>query len=233
MFRTDASAPALRPMRRTTRCRSCRCRPRGRAESFVTSRGHEPGGDARARRGRSHRATTSMRAVRRALRRAHRRPAERCQRRLPTIPASGFTRLRPADIAVLVRDRHGKPRRSSANCAGAASPRSTCPTRTRCSTAPRRATCCPGCARSPRRAMRGSRARRSPRAASACRSTNWPRWPATTWRSIARSEQLRDLHRVWQEQGVLTMLRQTLHLLQLPARWLGAGEGAPAAAMAA
>ncbi len=42
-----------------------------------------------------------------------------------------------------------------------------------------------------------------------------------------RSEQLRDLHRTWQEQGVLTMLRQSLHLLQLPARWLGAGEGTP------
>ncbi len=37
-----------------------------------------------------------------------------------------------------------------------------------------------------------------------------------------RSEQLRELHIVWQQQGVLTMLRQTLHLLDLPARWLGA-----------
>lgn len=37
----------------------------------------------------------------------------------------------------------------------------------------------------------------------------------------ARSEQLRQLHVVWQQQGVLTMLRQTLHLLDLPARWLG------------
>ncbi|CAN7596170.1 exodeoxyribonuclease V subunit beta [Variovorax paradoxus] len=36
-----------------------------------------------------------------------------------------------------------------------------------------------------------------------------------------RSEQLRQLHVVWQQQGVLTMLRQTLHLLDLPARWLG------------
>ncbi|HZH08449.1 MAG TPA: UvrD-helicase domain-containing protein, partial [Lautropia sp.] len=40
-----------------------------------------------------------------------------------------------------------------------------------------------------------------------------------------RSEQLRDLHRTWQEQGVLTMLRQSLHLLELPARWLGTGDG--------
>ena len=41
-----------------------------------------------------------------------------------------------------------------------------------------------------------------------------------------RSEQLRALHGVWQQQGVLAMLRRTLHLLDLPARWLGAeGEG--------
>jgi exodeoxyribonuclease V beta subunit len=38
----------------------------------------------------------------------------------------------------------------------------------------------------------------------------------------ARSEQFRQLHAVWQGQGVLTMLRQTLHVLDLPARWLGA-----------
>lgn len=34
------------------------------------------------------------------------------------------------------------------------------------------------------------------------------------------SEQLRKLHGVWQRQGVLAMLRQTLHAMQLPARWL-------------
>ncbi|GAB2545830.1 exodeoxyribonuclease V subunit beta [Simplicispira piscis] len=36
----------------------------------------------------------------------------------------------------------------------------------------------------------------------------------------ARSLQLRALHSVWQSQGVLTMLRQTLHQFGLPARWL-------------
>ena len=36
----------------------------------------------------------------------------------------------------------------------------------------------------------------------------------------AYSEQLRQLHGVWQRQGVLAMLRQTLHRMQLPARWL-------------
>jgi len=40
-----------------------------------------------------------------------------------------------------------------------------------------------------------------------------------------RSEQLRQLHAIWQGQGVLTMLRQTLHRLDLPARWLGANSG--------
>ena len=41
----------------------------------------------------------------------------------------------------------------------------------------------------------------------------------------ARSDQLRKLHAVWQEQGVLTMLRQTLHLLDLPVRWLTQPDG--------
>ena len=41
----------------------------------------------------------------------------------------------------------------------------------------------------------------------------------------ARSEQVRALHAVWRDQGVLTMLRQTLHLLDLPARWLGEPDG--------
>ncbi len=41
----------------------------------------------------------------------------------------------------------------------------------------------------------------------------------------ARSDQLRQLHTIWQGQGVLTMLRQTLHMLDLPARWLGSQAG--------
>ena len=43
----------------------------------------------------------------------------------------------------------------------------------------------------------------------------------------ARSEQLRQLHATWQGQGVLTMLRQTLHRLDLPARWLGVSAEQP------
>ncbi len=46
----------------------------------------------------------------------------------------------------------------------------------------------------------------------------------------ARSEQLRSLHAVWQSQGVLAMLRQSLHLLDLPARWLAPPDAAAAAA---
>jgi exodeoxyribonuclease V beta subunit len=41
----------------------------------------------------------------------------------------------------------------------------------------------------------------------------------------ARSENLRELHGIWQNQGVLTMLRQTLHRLALPARWLAEAGG--------
>ncbi len=40
-----------------------------------------------------------------------------------------------------------------------------------------------------------------------------------------RIELLRQLHRVWQRQGVLPMLRQTLHRLGLPARWLQRPDG--------
>jgi exodeoxyribonuclease V beta subunit len=40
-----------------------------------------------------------------------------------------------------------------------------------------------------------------------------------------RSQQLRELHRVWQTQGVLAMLRQTLHTFALAARWLAQPDG--------
>ena len=41
----------------------------------------------------------------------------------------------------------------------------------------------------------------------------------------ARSEQLRQLRNTWQLQGVLAMLRRTLHMLELPGRWLSASDG--------
>jgi len=40
-----------------------------------------------------------------------------------------------------------------------------------------------------------------------------------------RTESMRALQRTWLGQGVLTMLRQTLHVLSLPARWLAAPDG--------
>ncbi|MDB6002041.1 MAG: exodeoxyribonuclease beta subunit, partial [Rhizobacter sp.] len=40
-----------------------------------------------------------------------------------------------------------------------------------------------------------------------------------------RSEQLRELHTVWLRQGVLAMLRQSLHRLALPSRWLHETDG--------
>ena len=39
------------------------------------------------------------------------------------------------------------------------------------------------------------------------------------------AEQLRDLQSVWQSQGVLAMLRRTLHLFDMPARWLRQQDG--------
>ena len=44
----------------------------------------------------------------------------------------------------------------------------------------------------------------------------------------AQSEQLKQLNSVWRSQGVLTMLRQTLHRFDLPARWLGQAPSDPA-----
>jgi exodeoxyribonuclease V beta subunit len=40
-----------------------------------------------------------------------------------------------------------------------------------------------------------------------------------------RAEQLRDLRMVWQGQGVLAMLRQSLHVLKLAGRWRGEPDG--------
>ena len=71
------------------------------------------------------------------------------------------------------------------------------------------------------------------RAALATRTLGLPlaelaRWRPTTTRFDARCEQLRQLHAVWQGQGVLAMLRQALHVLGLPARWLCAAAGTAA-----
>jgi len=39
------------------------------------------------------------------------------------------------------------------------------------------------------------------------------------------AEQMRELHQTWQSQGVLAMLRQSLHVLQLAGRWRGESDG--------
>ena len=40
-----------------------------------------------------------------------------------------------------------------------------------------------------------------------------------------RAEQMRELRQTWQSQGVLAMLRQSLHVLQLAGRWRGESDG--------
>jgi len=51
-------------------------------------------------------------------------------------------------------------------------------------------------------------------------------WLATDDEAFdAQSELLRALHGIWQRQGVLAMLRQTLHRMGLPARWLADAGG--------
>ncbi len=40
-----------------------------------------------------------------------------------------------------------------------------------------------------------------------------------------RAEQMRELQQTWQSQGVLAMLRQSLHVLQLAGRWRGQADG--------
>lgn len=40
-----------------------------------------------------------------------------------------------------------------------------------------------------------------------------------------RTAQLHRLHQLWQRQGVLAMLRASLHQLGLPARWLAEPDG--------
>jgi exodeoxyribonuclease V beta subunit len=40
-----------------------------------------------------------------------------------------------------------------------------------------------------------------------------------------RAEQMRELHQTWQSQGVLAMMRQSLHALQLASRWRGQLDG--------
>ncbi|NLF53798.1 MAG: exodeoxyribonuclease V subunit beta [Thauera phenolivorans] len=139
-------------------------------------------------------------------------------------PDGGFERLRPADIAVLVRTgteaaavRHALRRRgvSSVYLSDKDSVFAS---------------------EEARDLLHWLRAVASPldaqrvRAGFATRTLDLPpaelAWLAASDEAFeARSEQVRSLNRVWREQGVLAMLRRTLHLLDLPARWLTAADG--------
>ena len=163
-----------------------------------------------------------------------RRAAERCAERIATLlndaqagfhhPDEGFTRLRPADIAVLVRTgteaecvRRELRRRDVASVylsdkdsvfAGAE-------------------------ARDLLRWLRAVAAPLDMRLARAAWATSLIGLPLAELAYLAaddeawerRLELLRELRAVWERQGVLTMLRQTLHRLALPARWLAEAEG--------
>ncbi len=165
-----------------------------------------------------------------------RRFAARCAERIVSLlndPAAGFRRaggelrrLRPADIAVLVRTgREGDAVKRELRRRNVASVYLSDTESVFGSEEARDLLCWLRAVASPRDA-------RLARAAFATRSVGLSidalaRLAADDAAFDLRSEQLRKLHRVWQEQGVLTMLRQSLHLLELPARWLGTVQGSP------
>ena len=199
---------------------------RGRAEVFVTSAGAEPA------------ITLALDAELSAADTSRRHFAARCAERIATLlndaragfddPHHGFSRLRPADIAVLVRTgreaaavRRELRRRAVASVylsdqvsvfAGAEA----------------------------RDLLRWLRAVAAPldvrlaRAALATRTlglslAELARLAADDEAFDAHTAQLRQLHAIWRSQGVLTMLRQTLHRFDLPARWLALPAGVDAA----
>ena len=219
MFRTDAgvnSPPVNNPLPFIS------VGAAGRTESFVTSEGACP-------------AVTLALDDELASGKIHmRRFASRCAERIVTLlndpqagfqhPAKGFRRLRPADIAVLVRTGRegaavkGELRRRNVASVYLSDTESVFDSD------------------EARDLLPWLRAVASPRDAGLARAAFATRSIGLSIGELAelasedvafdlRSEQLRDLHRTWQEQGVLTMLRQSLHLLELPARWLGAVEG--------
>ena len=149
---------------------------------------------------------------------------ERPRCRLPTARIRAWARLRPADIAVLVRTgREAAAVRQALRRRGVASVYLSDKDSVLRSDEAQdllrllRAVASPLDARLVRAAL-------ATRLARAVRWPNWRGWPTTTKPSTLRSEQLRQLHAVWQGQGVLAMLRQALHRLDLPARWLAVAE---------
>ena len=195
---------------------------RGRAETFVSSAGAEPA------------ITLVLDAELTQADTSRRQFAARCAERIASLlndartgfddPRIGFVRLRPADIAVLVRTgreaaavRRELRRRAVASVylsdqvsvfAGAEA----------------------------RDLLRWLRAVAAPldvrlaRAALATRTlglsiAELARLAADDEAFDAHAAQLRQLHAIWRGQGVLTMLRQTLHRFDLPARWLAVPAG--------
>jgi len=139
-------------------------------------------------------------------------------------PEQGFTRLRPADIAVLVRTgKEAAAVRRELRQRGVASVYLSDKDSVFASD-------------EARDLLRWLRAVASPldvqlvRAALATRSIGLSieelAWLASDDEAFdVRSEQIRQLHALWRDLGVLTMLRRTLHLLDLPARWLSEPDG--------
>jgi hypothetical protein len=168
------------------------------------------------------------RALRRAAAPSASSAAERPAGRLRTgeagSPSSGCARRHRRAGA----HRQARPPRCAPRCSGAAWPRSTCRTRTRCSPAPRRADLLRLLRPWPRRATcragargAGHRACWDLPLAELLRAGLFRRRPPST----ARRQQLRRAAAAWQTQGVLAMLRQRPAPLQLPARWLARAGG--------
>lgn len=139
-------------------------------------------------------------------------------------PSEGFTRLRPADIAVLVRTgKEAAAVRRALRLRGVASVYLSDKDSVFASDEARdllhwlRAVAAP---------LDGQRVRAGLATRSVGLSIEALAWLASDDEAFdARSEQVRHLHGVWRELGVLTMLRRTLHLLELPARWLSEADG--------
>ena len=219
MFRTDASvdSPATHNPLPFISVKAA-----GRAESFVTADGACPAMTLALDEDLAS-ATIHMRQF-----------AARCAERIVTLlndseagfehPAQGFRRLRPADIAVLVRTgREGAAVKRELRRRNVASVYLSDTESVFDSD-------------EARDLLPWLRAVASPRDAGLARAALATRSVGLSIAELAelaaddvafdvRSEQLRDLHRTWQEQGVLTMLRRSLHLLDLPARWLSAADG--------
>ncbi|WP_157268050.1 exodeoxyribonuclease V subunit beta [Azohydromonas aeria] len=195
---------------------------RGRAERFVCAGGEVPALsfhlDAALANAESHR----------------RRGAERCAEAIAGLlndpqagfdhPGEGFSRLRPADVAVLVRTGvEAEAVRRELRRRGVAS----------VYLSDKDSVFASGEARDLLRWLRAVAAPLDLRLARAAWATaliglelhELARLAADDEAWEQRLELLRELRAVWERQGVLTMLRQTLHRLALPARWLAAADG--------